>query len=293
MIHHFRYPFDTKTIRLKGTGTISYIDEGTGQPILFIHGLANYALGWKKNIEDLKHHFRCIAIDLPGNGLSESGNFPYSIQYFASVINEFIEVLELEKTVLAGHSMGGQIAITALLQNPGAASRLILCAPAGFEIFSPLEAALYKTSLSMFSFFSSDENSLKKSVYSSFYKNIHQADGMIQDLISLMHRHPAHEYSEMVKACISGMMDEPVFNSLHLIRQPVQIIFGENDALIPARALHPISTSRLAELGAAEFQNASLHILPRCGHFVQWEKSEKVNELIRNFLKTGSYHSDL
>src|SRR5690606_24550215 len=191
--------------------------------------------------------FRCLAIDLPGNGLSEGGNFPYSMYYFASVINEFISALELEDPVLAGHSMGGQIAITALLQNPDAASRLILCAPAGFEVFSPLEAALYKTSLSMFSFFSSDEISLKKSIQSSFYKTFHQADGMIQDLIRLMHRHPAHQYSEMVKACISAMMDEPIFNSLHLIRQPALIIFGEKDALIPSKALHPISTRKLAE----------------------------------------------
>jgi pimeloyl-ACP methyl ester carboxylesterase len=77
MISALYAPFTTKSIKFTGTGKINYIDEGTGTTtLLMIHGLANYALGWKRNISELRKYYRCIAIDLPGNGLSEPGDFP-------------------------------------------------------------------------------------------------------------------------------------------------------------------------------------------------------------------------
>jgi pimeloyl-ACP methyl ester carboxylesterase len=287
MIQGFRYPYHTDTISLSGTGKINYIDEGTGdQTILFVHGLANYALGWKRNIEALKAHYRCIAIDLPGNGLSEHGNFPYSIQYFAEVIAAFATKLQLKNLWLAGHSMGGQIALATALNHPQLAEGLLLCAPAGFEVFTPWEATMYQTSISVFDYFSTEENSLTKSIRSSFYHYTHQADEMIEDLIGLMSKYPMTEYRRMINACIHGMLHEPVYNRLNLIAQPTLIIFGERDALIPTRALHPTTTRKIAEDGAGSMQNAELHMLRNCGHFLQWEKAREVNELIHTFIKS-------
>ncbi|HRO42180.1 MAG TPA: alpha/beta hydrolase [Flavipsychrobacter sp.] len=286
MIQGFKYPYNTASVKLKSSGKINYIDEGKGKKtILFIHGLANYALGWKQNFEHLRKDFRCIAIDLPGNGLSERGNFPYGINYFSTVIVEFIEALRLENLVLAGHSMGGQIAITTVLNHPHIAEALVLCAPAGFEVFTPWEATMYQTSISLFDYFSSEENSLTKSIRSSFYQSTQQADTMINDLIALLSKYPTTEYRRMINACIHGMLHEPVYNSLHLIAQPTLIVFGERDAFIPSRALHPTTTRKIATDGAAKIPNSQLHLLPSCGHFVQWEMAEKVNKLITSFLK--------
>lgn len=282
----FSYPYRTGNIVVKGAGRISYVDEGSGETtLLFIHGLANYALGWKKNIDALKNHCRCIAIDLPGNGLSEHGDFPYGINYFANVVTDFIKELRLQNVVLAGHSMGGQIAMTIVLNNPEIADALILCAPAGFEVFTPWDAGLFETSISVFDYFSTEESSLVKSIRSSFYHYTLQADDMINDLLQLMNHYPLNDYRKMMKACIHGMLHEPVYNSLHLIKQPALIIFGERDALIPTRALHPVTTRKIAEDGASKLANSELHLIPDCGHFVQWEKAKKVNDLIISFLK--------
>jgi len=286
MIKGFTYPYHTDSIILSNTGKINYIDEGQGpKTILFIHGLANYALGWKKNFETLRKNYRCISIDLPGNGLSDHGKYSYSIHFFSEVIVEFIVKLKLENVVLAGHSMGGQIAMTTSLNYPGIAEALVLCAPAGFETFTPWEASMYQTSISLFDYFSSEENSLSKSIRSSFYHATHQADEMIEDLIGLMSKYPTAEYRKMINACIHGMLHEPVYERLHLITEPVLVIFGERDAFIPSRALHPTTTRKLATEAAAKMPQAQLHLIPGCGHFVQWEKASKVNSLIEDFLK--------
>jgi pimeloyl-ACP methyl ester carboxylesterase len=108
---------------------------------------------------------------------------------------------------------------------------------------------------------------------------------MVEDLIKLQRSYPLVDYRRMVKASIYGMLHEPVFNSLHRLEVPTLVIFGEKDALIPAKVLHPTTTRKIAEEGTAQIPQASLHLIPDCGHFVQWEKANEVNELIRKFIK--------
>lgn len=277
------YPFHY--ISLPSVSRLAYIDEGLGETtLLFIHGLSTYGLSWKKNIEFLKERYRCIAIDLPGNGLSSREDQPYGISFFSQVIREFTEKMKLGRLCIVGHSMGGQVAIHTITEYPGMAQQLILCAPAGFEIFTPTEKSLYLTTIQFLGFFSSEENSLRKVIQNSFYHYTAQADDMIRDLVDLLHRFPLPHYRKMTERCIKGMLEEPVFDRLGSIRQPCLVLFGERDALIPNRLLHPVTTADIARQGAAAIPDARLELIPGAGHFVHWEKAAQVNELISDFL---------
>ncbi|MDI9320740.1 MAG: alpha/beta hydrolase [Phycisphaerales bacterium] len=273
-------------IALSNGASVSYIDQGNGtQTIVFVHGLATYAGTWLQNIEVLKNSFRCVAIDLPGNGYSDKGDLPYSMQYYAACIYDFIQLMKLKNVVLCGHSMGGQIAMTLLLNVPHAAEKIILCAPAGFEQFNVFEKTMYRSAIGMADMFSSDENNIRTSIYNSFYQNPRQADAMIKDLIDILAFYPSASYKKMMDASIQGMMNEPVYNRLGEILLPCLVIFGALDALIPNKLLHPIATEQLAIRAVAKIPNARLEMIPFAGHFVQWEKADKVNEAMVNFLK--------
>lgn len=281
-----QYPYTVHTAALSDCN-IAYIDEGKGpRTILFIHGLATYALCWKKNIDTLKKHYRCIAIDLPGNGLSDRKDRKYSMQFFAEVVNEFIIKLGLKDVCLAGHSMGGQIALTTIIGHPGCATSLLLCAPAGFEQFSAFEKTMYHTSLHFADMFSSEENSLRQVTETSFYRNPKQANDLVNDLITIMHAHPMKEYRKMVEGCILSMVSEPVYDKLHQILQPALVIFGEHDALIPNKLLHHTTTKKIAAAGVHKMPGAILKLIPDCGHFVQWEKADEVNNMVNSFLSS-------
>src|SRR5690554_6525675 len=131
------YPYDVQKVEISNGIEIAYMDEGQGsETIIMIHGLGSYAPAWKKTIEGLKENYRCIAIDLPGYGISTQGDFSGSMTFFADAVNEFAEALNLDNVVLAGHSMGGQFAIVAALKYPELVSKLVLVAPAGIETFS-------------------------------------------------------------------------------------------------------------------------------------------------------------
>src|ERR1700742_1729400 len=123
MIRPVNYEYTINYLTLSNGCKVAYIDEGKGEKtLLFIHGLATYSLSWKKNIEYLKKKYRCIAIDLPGNGLSDRGDYPYSMNFFAGSVYDFIRLLGLKNVCLVGHSMGAQVAMTTLLRQPDCAN---------------------------------------------------------------------------------------------------------------------------------------------------------------------------
>lgn len=274
-----------KELILSNGCKVSYIDEGKGDPcILFVHGLATFGRSWYKNIEGLKDQFRCIAIDLPGNGYSGKGDYPYGVQFYAACVYDFIKLLKLKKVIICGHSMGGQIAMTLLLNAPDAADKLVLCAPAGFEQFSGFEKSMYRSAMGFADFFSTDESNLRKSIHSSFFQNIHQADNIIEDLVALLKNYPTAAYKKMLDACVQSMLNEPVYDRLGQIKQPALVIYGERDALIPNRLIHPVSTQQLALAAVKKMRHATLEMIPMSGHFVQWEKAAQVNTLIEHFI---------
>jgi len=277
--------YKTHYIRLSNGCEMAYIDEGKGDTtLLMLHGLANYAGVWAKNIERLKQQYRCIAIDLPGNGYSDGGDYPYGINFFSGCVYDFMLKLNLKNVVPVGHSMGGQVLLNLVINHPTVCEKLVLCAPAGFETFSQLERALYKTSIHFFDFFSTEENSLRKIVKASFYQYPDYADGMLQELVELMYRQPVSKYRKMVEACIDSMMEEPVYEQLHTIQQEVLVIYGERDALIPNRLIHHTTTKAMAEQAVGNMPHARLEMISGCGHFVQLEKPGAVNEFIREFV---------
>lgn len=273
------------TVVLPTGVNMAYVEAGKGShTLLFIHGLACYSQSWQKNMDSLQHQFRCIAIDLPGNGYSGYADYPYSISFFASCVKDFIQHLGLQQVTLVGHSLGGQIAIRLAADNPEMIKGLVLCAPAGFETFSELEKSFYHSSFHFFNFFSSDANSLSKSVISSFYHYTDQADDLIENLQRILQRYPPNAFRSMVEKCINGMLQEPVFHLLSQIACPTLVFFGERDVFIPNRLIHPTTTKQIAEMGIQQIPQSQLVLFPRCGHFVQWENYREVNSHIQNFV---------
>lgn len=273
-----------------GGAAIAYTDTGSGPcTLLFIHGLANYLPVWNENIVMLQQHYRCIAIDLPGNGQSERGNLPYGIPFFADTIAAFIQELNLSNVCLVGHSMGGQTAITTALRYPQLVQQLVLCAPAGFEHFSEEDINLFQSALSFGDFLGSPETHIRHAVHKGFDAMPELAQVMVDELVSIIHSHNSAAYRSMVEQCINSMLHHPTDHRLHELTCPVLVLFGTNDKQIPNRFLHRIPTAVMAESATARIPNSELHLLS-CGHFIHMEQAEQVNNLMIQFIDTHYNH---
>ena len=136
---------------------IAYTDSDKGkETILFIHGLASYTGVWRENIPELSKNFRCIALDLPGNGHSSKGDFPFSMFFYAESVVKFLTHLGLTEVNICGHSMGGQIAQIIALRYPSLVKRLILAAPAGFEFYNNHDKIIVKNMMRLGNFIYSE-----------------------------------------------------------------------------------------------------------------------------------------
>lgn len=265
---------------------LAYVEVGSGpQTIVFIHGLGSYLPAWKKNYSELSNHYRCIAIDLPGYGKSSKGNHAYSMTFYAAVVKEFIEAKGLTNVVLAGHSMGGQIAMTAALQYPQLVDKLILSAPAGFETFNKGQRQWFKDVMTVDAVRLTTPEQIRTNLAYNFYNLPADAQFMIDDRIAMRSADDFTAYCYAITKGVEGMVSQPVYEFLPQIKQPVLVFYGEQDNLIPNRFLNAGFTRKVAEDGASRLPNARLEMIDKAGHFVQFERATEVNALIRDFLK--------
>ncbi|HKK80132.1 MAG TPA: alpha/beta fold hydrolase [Phaeodactylibacter sp.] len=279
------YPFPAQKVKLESGEEIAYFDQGEGQPIIFIHGLGSYAPAWKNNIEGLQENFRCIALDLPGYGKSSKGKYEASMTYYATIVKNFMQALGLEKAVLAGHSMGGQIAMTTALAYPNMVERLVLVAPAGFERFHKGEKEWFRQVLTPTAVKLTTVDQIKENIAWNFYDMPEDAEFMITDRIAMRDAEGFDAYCYIIPECVKGMVDEPVFEFLPQLEQPALVIFGHQDNLIPNRFLNGGETEAIARQGVEQLPDAQLRMVDKAGHFVHFERSETVNAEIRRFLE--------
>ena len=120
------YPFASHEMPLTA-GRMHYVDEGTGDPILFVHGTPTWSFEYRHLIKALSPRYRCIAPDHLGFGLSERpANFPYTPEAHAAVLTEFVDRLDLDRITLVVHDYGGPIGLPLALARPSRIARLVL-----------------------------------------------------------------------------------------------------------------------------------------------------------------------
>jgi pimeloyl-ACP methyl ester carboxylesterase len=111
---------------------IHYLDEGSGPPLVLIHGLGGQMHNFTHSLLDrLKHNHRVVILDRPGSGYStraRKGSAALGVQ--ARTIAGLIEKLGLDRPLIVGHSLGGAIALMLALDHPEKIGGLALLAPA-------------------------------------------------------------------------------------------------------------------------------------------------------------------
>lgn len=111
------YPFESKYIEVLGS-KLHYIDEGQGDPILFLHGIPTSSYLWRNVIPTLSPHARCIAPDLIGMGKSDVPNIEYRVFDHIHYIEEFITTLDLKNITLMVHGWGSVIGLDIAMRYP-------------------------------------------------------------------------------------------------------------------------------------------------------------------------------
>lgn len=117
---------------------LHYVDAGSGKRcFVLVHGMGGRWQHWLETIPALAEHGRVLALDLPGFGRSEPPGAGTSLDGFADAAAELARQLGVGRTVLAGHSMGGLIAVRFAARHPDLAEAIVSVAGAVYQ-FSAL-----------------------------------------------------------------------------------------------------------------------------------------------------------
>lgn len=259
-----------RTAEIAGINT-NYLEDGTGAPVVLVHGsgpgVSAYA-NWAKTIPVLAQHFRVIAPDVAGFGISiPSDDAAYSLDFWVSHLIALLDHLKIERASFLGNSFGGGLSLALAVRHPDRVERLMLMGPAGLDYVPPA------------------------------YPKIDPAKGLTPDVLKELARmftfHPESITDEMVQLRLDTMKltggvarearmfpGNPKLSRVSTMMTPAQLIaeiktptllvHGRDDQIMP-----PSVSVRLHEL----IKNSDLHFFARCGHWSQLDRFDEFNAL--------------
>jgi pimeloyl-ACP methyl ester carboxylesterase len=120
-------------------GTIRYRESGSGEPLVFVHGLLVDGRLWRKVTPLLEDRFRCIVPDLPLGSHAEAMNQDADLAPpgLARIVDGFLAALDLDRVTLVANDTGGAIAQVTAANHPDRIGRLVLTNCDAFENFLP------------------------------------------------------------------------------------------------------------------------------------------------------------
>ncbi|MCE1274989.1 MAG: alpha/beta fold hydrolase [Chlorobiales bacterium] len=120
------YPFESKYFKTPA-GAMHYIDEGSGDPIVFVHGNPVWSFVYRNVIRELRGSFRCIAADHIGFGLSEKpADWSYLPEDHARNLELLLDSLDLKRITLVVNDWGGPIGLAYALRHPERVAGLVI-----------------------------------------------------------------------------------------------------------------------------------------------------------------------
>ncbi len=103
-----------------------YIERGSGEPLLLLHGNGQDSGYFEKQLEDFSSDRRAIAVDTRGHGRTPRGDAPFTIRQFADDLAGFMDALELDSADILGFSDGANIAMCFAMKYPHRVKKLVL-----------------------------------------------------------------------------------------------------------------------------------------------------------------------
>lgn len=263
-----------ESVMVDGLST-NYHDEGSGPPVVLIHGsgpgVSAWA-NWRLTLPHLARQFRVVAPDVLGFGYSERpDDGHYDLATWTSHLLGFLDALDLERVSLVGNSFGGALALSLATEAPERVDKLVLMGSVGvpFDLTPGLDAVWgFEPSLP----------NMRRLLDIFAYDRALVSDELAQVRLESATRPGVHEaFSSMFPAPRQDAVDALVIDEgrISAIRHPALVVHGRDDRVIPVS-----NSLRLHKL----IDDSQLHVFGRCGHWVQIERAQEFNRLVSDFL---------
>jgi 2-hydroxy-6-oxonona-2,4-dienedioate hydrolase len=264
-------------------GILRYHEAGDGPPLLLLHGSGPGVTGWRNyrgNLPVLARHFRCLALEFPGFGVSDpTAENPMAAAPRA--VLRFLEGLGLDRVDVIGNSMGGYVAVGLATARKDLFRRVVTIGGVGRNILSPAPSE----GLNLLVEFT--ENPIRENLVQWLRAMVHDPALLTEELIEERWASATEPstleasrriYGRQAMAAVLAAQDnsdQPIWAALHKVTAPTLLTWGRDDRVTPLEnALLPLRTIPRAEL----------HVLPDCGHWAMIEQKAAWESAVLAFL---------
>jgi pimeloyl-ACP methyl ester carboxylesterase len=262
---------------------VHFRDEGDQTdtiPIVLIHGTGASLHTFNAWSDSLKKLHRVIRMDLPAYGLT--GPFPdgnYTMAHYTTFLKDFLTALNIKQCVLAGNSLGGEIAWNFTLEHPRTVTKLILIDAAGYPLHSksvPIAFRLAKVPvINKLLAFITPRFLVRASVENVYFDSSKVTDTLVERYFELTLRKGNR------KAFVDRLKipkDTSAYTNIKYIQQPTLILWGAQDLLIPVENAYKFQE---------DLPTNTLVILEDTGHTPMEENPIESLAPVLDFLKTS------
>ncbi len=252
---------------------MSFTDEGSGLPVVLIHGFPLNREMWQPQVEALSDAgYRVICPDLPGFGRSPLIDGPVSMSAYADAVIELLDSLGVDRAVVGGMSMGGYVLLNLAERYP---DRLLGAMFLVTRAAADDEAGKKKRSLLMEEV-ASGNRALVPEAFAQVLFAPETAEHNLQ-LVALVRSWMEAVSSDGVIAGLLAMRDRDDFvHRLPALDMPALVIGAEHDLAVPHEH---------AQLLAKGLPNAELVMIPNAGHMANLEQPMLFNNALLAFLE--------
>ena len=250
---------------------ISYRREGTGSPLVLLHGFIADGQVWRQQIDDLAHDFDVIAWDAPGCGESADPREDYTMGEFAEALAGLLDRVGVSAAHILGLSWGGTMALEFYRRHPERVLSLILADTyAGWTGSLGQEAAAQRLERCLNESETPAEEWVPQWVPDAFSSGAPQA--ILDELSSIMSDFHPVGFRAMSRA-LAGDFREV----LPSIRVPTLLIWGDDDKRSPLSAGREMCDS---------IPGARLAVIAAAGHVSNMEQPAEFNAEVKEFCRS-------
>jgi pimeloyl-ACP methyl ester carboxylesterase len=272
------FPFPTKRVSLR-QGEVAYFDSGSGEPMIFVHGLVGDFTHFEHIVGPLSRHFRVMGLDMPGCGLSCKPDVRHTIDRYADVVIEFMDRMKLDRATLVGHSAGGQVVAHAALAAPERVSKLVLVDAAGMRRFPPALRQLALSAVKPWLLSRTLDWLAMPMLGQVFVVRNAYTEKFVKDSLDRPLHPTMHEMAKVFSDLAPDLLSPTIVENAAHFKMPVLVVWGDKDRLIPKESVTEV---------AARLPRVTLQRIPGCGHMPMIECPDRVVRAISDFCEAGA-----
>ncbi len=251
-----------------------YLEEGKGPPVVWVHGsgpgvnaYSNFAPNYKVIAAA---GYRSVMPDMIGFGWSSKPTgIDYTLELFVQSLREFLDQLEIRRSILIGNSLGGAISMKFAIDHPERVEKLVLMGPGGIESRETyFKMPGIQKMVSQFTGAGFDRKGLKGLLELLSYDPKFVTDELVEERFNVLQTQP--------KDVLGRMMIPDLSPELWKIRCPVLGFWGVEDQFCPSSGYEKILRAVV---------DSRFIMYSHVGHWAMIERATDFNRYVLEFLQ--------